>query len=199
MSALDNPLRSPELMSADDTVLLVIDVQEKLMRLLPRRRRIIWNIRRLIDAARVLDVSVLATEQYPQGLGGTEPELASRLGPSPAKLGFSCASCPEVMGSIESSGVLKVLAVGIEAHVCVQQTVLDLLSASYRVYVAVDAVGSRSAIDCDTALRRMDSSGATLTTAESAMFEWCQAAGTPRFKAISALVRETPPEEESEG
>ncbi len=85
------------------------------------------------------------------------------------------------------------LVSGIEAHVCVQQTVLDLLAGGYRVYVAVDAVGSRYAIDYETGLRRMESSGATLTTTESALFEWCQVSGTPTFKNISVLIREQPP------
>jgi nicotinamidase-related amidase len=91
--------------------------------------------------------------------------------------------------------VAKLLVVGIEAHVCVQQTVLDLMAASYRVYVAVDAVGSRYEIDYQTALKRMESSGATLTTTEAALFEWCAKSGTPQFKQISALVREQPPQE----
>ena len=83
---------------------------------------------------------------------------------------------------------------GIEAHVCIQQTVLDLLANGYRVYVAVDAIGARYAVDYETALKRMDSAGATLTTTESALFEWCRMSGTPAFKKISALVREKPPE-----
>jgi nicotinamidase-related amidase len=91
---------------------------------------------------------------------------------------------------LEQRRVHKVLVCGIEAHVCVQQTVLDLLAGGYRVYVAVDAVGSRFEVDCRTALTRMDSAGATLTTTEAALFEWCQVAGTPEFKQISQLVRE---------
>jgi nicotinamidase-related amidase len=91
--------------------------------------------------------------------------------------------------------VYKILVCGIEAHVCVQQSVLDLLTDGYRVYVAADAVGSRFACDREIALRRMESAGATLTTTEAALFEWCDVAGTPEFKQISTLVRETAPEE----
>src|SRR6185295_18408407 len=109
-----------------------------------------------------------------------------------AKQTFSCAACPELMSRLERAGSHKVLVAGIETHVCVQQSVLDLMSAGFRVYVAVDAVGSRFDIDGQTALRRMDSAGATLTTTEAAMFEWCARAGTPAFKQISALVKETP-------
>jgi nicotinamidase-related amidase len=82
---------------------------------------------------------------------------------------------------------------GIETHVCVLQTVLDLLADGFNVYVAVDAVGSRNWLDHDVALRRMESRGATLTTVESALFEWCAVAGTPEFKQISALAKETVP------
>jgi nicotinamidase-related amidase len=183
-------------MSPADTALLVVDVQEKLIRLVPGSAQIIWNIRRLLDAAELLKVKVLATEQYPQGLGGTVAELAGRLGVIESKVAFSCAACDAARAAIEER-IQKVLLVGIEAHVCIQQTALDLLSAGYRVYVAVDAVGARGALDCQTALRRMESAGATLTTTESVLFEWCGVAGTPEFKRISALVRESPPQSEN--
>jgi len=189
--------RSPELMSADDTALLVVDVQEKLISLIPDHARLVWNIRRLIDGAGILGLSVAATEQYPQGLGGTVPELAGRLGPIPSKLTFSCAGCPDLVEGLEERGIDKFCVAGIEAHVCIQQTVLDLLSHGLRVYVVADAVGSRFDLDYQIALRRMDSSGATLTTTEAALFEWCQQSGTPQFKQISQLVRETGPEQPS--
>ena len=184
---------SPELMSPRDTALLVVDVQEKLTRIIPGSERLVWNVRRLIDGAKILDLPVVATEQYPQGLGSTVHELAERLGEVPSKLTFSCRGCPEIFAQLRSRGIHKVLVCGIEAHVCVQQTVLDLLADGWRVYVAVDAVGSRFEIDFQTALRRMDSSGATLTTTEAALFEWCEVAGTPEFKAVSRLAREEGP------
>ena len=182
--------RSPELMSPADTALLVVDVQQRLIGAISGAGRVVWNIRRLVDGAKILGLAILATEQYPQGLGPTVPELAQRLGPIPSKLTFSCCGCPEICRQLEQRSVHKVLVCGIEAHVCVQQTVLDLLAAGYRVYVAVDAVGSRFEVDHRTALTRMDSAGATLTTTEAALFEWCQVAGTPEFKQISQLVRE---------
>jgi nicotinamidase-related amidase len=186
--------RSPELMSPQDTALVVVDVQEKLMPLVAGSKRIVWNLRRLLDGAQAVGLKVLATEQYPQGLGPTVPELAGRLGSIPSKSTFSCGGCEPFAAALEELGASKVMVSGIEAHVCVQQTVLDLLAGGYRVYVPVDAVGSRYAIDYETGLKRMESAGATLTTTESALFEWCQVSGTPTFKKISALVRETPPE-----
>ena len=180
-------------MSRDDTTLLVVDVQEKIIRLLPDHPGIIWNIRRLLSAAATLNVTVLATEQYPKGLGGTVADLAEDLKAVDEKLTFSCAGCDRMVERLQAAATTKVLVVGIETHVCVQQTVLDLLADGLNVYVAADAVGARREIDHMTALRRMDSAGATLTTAEAAMFEWCQIAGTPEFKRISALVRQSPP------
>jgi len=193
MSTEPNFTRSPELMSPGDTALVVVDVQAKLMPMIRGQERIAWNLRRLLDGAEATGVTALATEQYPQGLGPTIPELAGRLGEIPSKLAFSCAGCEPFMNRLRELGSSKVLVSGIEAHVCVQQTVLDLLAAGYRVFVPVDAVGSRYAIDYETGLRRMESAGATLTTTESALFEWCQVSGTPTFKKISALIREQAP------
>lgn len=184
-------MRSPELMSTDDSVLLVVDVQEKLVQLIPEYEHVVWNIRRLIDGAKILGVPTLGTEQYPQGLGPTTPQLAVKLGPLPSKVAFSCAGCGEFMEQLQALRRTKVLIVGIEAHVCVLQTAMDLLAAGYRVYIAVDAVGARFEVDEATALNRMQISGAALVTTEMALFEWCRVAGTPQFKQISALVRET--------
>ena len=180
-------------MSAGDTALLVVDVQEKLLPAIAGNRRVAWNCRRLVDGAKVLGLPVAATEQYPQGLGPTVPELAERLGEVPSKLTFSCGGCPGVFADLQERGIQKLVVCGIEAHVCVQQTVFDLLAGGWRVYLAVDAVGSRFEIDYRTALSRMDSAGAALTTTESALFEWCEIAGTPQFKQISRLVREEGP------
>ncbi len=185
--------RSPELMSANDTALLIVDVQEKLIGLVPEHRRLVWNIRRLLDGAKALGVAVAATEQYPKGLGRTISELRGYLRDVPEKLAFSCATCLPLVGQLTERGIFRVLVVGIESHVCIQQTVLDLIAAGFRAYVAVDAVGARYDVDHEFALRRMEASGATLTTTEAALFEWCQRAGTPEFKQLSALVREVPP------
>ena len=185
--------RSPELMSATDTGLLVVDVQEKLIAAIADGPRVVLNARRLVDGAEVLGLPVAGTEQYPRGLGPTVPELAGRLGEVPSKLSFSCGGCPEIFRDLEGRGVHKLLVCGIETHVCVQQTVLDLLATGWRVYVAVDAVASRFEMDHRTALGRMDSAGATLTTTEAALFEWCQRAGTPEFKAISLLAKQQGP------
>jgi nicotinamidase-related amidase len=181
-------------MNRHDSALLVVDVQEKLMPLVDGHERIAWNIGRLLDGAKLLSVPAVATEQYPKGLGRTLPELAAKIEAAiPDKLLFSCGECGGLFTQLAERGIHKLLLCGIEAHVCVQQTALDLMAAGFRVYLAVDAIGSRYDIDRDIALRRMETSGATLTTTEAALFEWCEVAGTPAFKQISQLVRQSPP------
>jgi nicotinamidase-related amidase len=185
--------RSPELMNREDSALLVVDAQMKLLEVIPQRARIVWNIRRLLDAAAALSVPVAATEQYPDRLSPTVPELQVRIGSAPAKMCFSAGVCGDIFEGWRADNRFRVLVCGIEAHVCILQTALDLSAAGFVPYVAVDAVGSRYAIDQDTAIRRMESAGVILTTAEAAMFEWCTTADRPEFKKISALAKESPP------
>lgn len=191
---LDLVPRSPELMRPADTALLVIDVQERLMAVEPDGPRVAWNCRRLLDGARILGVRAFATEQYPEKLGTTIQQLAERIAePIPEKMAFSCSGCAALFADWQQQGIRRVLVCGIETHVCVQQSVLDLLAAGYQVLVAADAVGARYKIDHNYALRRMEASGAILTTTEAALFEWCGVAGTDEFRAISNLAKEEPP------
>lgn len=185
--------RSPELMSREDSALLVIDAQVKLLEIIPGHERIVWNIRRLLDAAAALGVPISATEQYPDRLSPTVPELKQRIGPAPDKMCFSAGVCGQIFDRWKNEGRDRVLVCGIETHVCILQTALDLAAAGFQVYVAVDAVGARHAVDHETALRRMESAGVILTTAEAAMFEWCRTAEAPEFKTISSLAKEKPP------
>ena len=185
--------RSPELMNREDSALLVVDAQEKLLALIPGHDRIVWNIRRLLDAAAALGVPIAGTEQYPDKLSSTVPVLKERIGRAPDKLAFSACVCGEIFERWRADSIFRVLVCGIETHVCVMQTALDLVAAGFEPYVAVDAVGARYAIDHETALRRMESAGVVLTTTEAAMFEWCRTAEDPQFKKISALAKEKPP------
>lgn len=188
---MPDPMNNPLLMTPLNTALLVIDMQEKLLPSIDTCGPVLWNTRRLLDGAAILKVPVLGTEQYPKGLGSTVPELAERMGTLPEKLEFSsCACLSDQLAELQRP---KILIAGIEAHVCVQQTALDLVALGYDVLLAVDAIGSRFRQDKRIALRRMESSGVTLTTTEAVLFEWCRVAGTPEFKQISQLVRETPP------
>jgi nicotinamidase-related amidase len=177
-------------MSAADTGLLVIDVQEKLVTKVPAVEALVRNIALLVDGAKQVGVPVVATEQYPKGLGPTVPELAQRLPERPDKVVFSCCAVPSVVETFQRQSRHKVVLAGIETHVCVQQTALDLLARGFQVYVAADAVGSRYATDHEYALRRMERAGAVLITAETAVFEWVGGAHHPNFKAISKLIQE---------
>jgi nicotinamidase-related amidase len=180
----------PTLMLANETALLVVDVQKKLMVKIPEADALVRDIAFLIDAAKLVGVEVHATEQYPRGLGPTVAPLAERLPSRPDKVAFSCCAVAGLTESLRQARRSRVLLAGIEAHVCVMQTALDLLAADFRVYVAADACGSRYAVDREFALRRLEQAGAILTTAEAAVFEWLGGSTHPRFKQVSALVQE---------
>ncbi|HMO84260.1 MAG TPA: isochorismatase family protein [Lacipirellulaceae bacterium] len=185
---------SPERLSRSDTALLVVDVQQRLLPAISGAERIVWNCRRLLLGAELLGISVSVTEQNPEKLGPTDSRLpiGTRATRS-SKMAFSAGACGEIFADWRRAGVQRVLICGIETHVCVVQTALDLVAADYMTYVAADAVGSRRLADHETALRRLDSAGAVVTTVESALFELCEQAGTPEFRSISALVKESPP------
>jgi nicotinamidase-related amidase len=183
-------MRSHELLSRSASRLLIVDVQEKLVPLISNADRMLTNCRRLIDGAKILGVPVFATEQYPKGLGHTVPEIRTTLEAVPEKLLFSCAEILNWGTAAEQTDDrFQVVVAGIESHVCVLQTVLDLLAQGYQIYVPADAVGSRGELDRTIALDRMASSGATITTTESVLFEWCERSGTPEFKQISQLIK----------
>jgi nicotinamidase-related amidase len=144
----------------------------------------------VLDAAAALGVPVLATEQYPQGLGGTAADIARRLPARPAaKTAFSCCGAGTFLEELEMLRRPNVALVGMETHVCVAQTALDLLHAGLHVFLPVDALAARSAVDHDTAVRRLEQAGAVPTTAEAVAFEWVRDAAGPRFKEVSALVK----------
>jgi nicotinamidase-related amidase len=177
-------------LTARDGALLVVDVQGKLLRAVRGRDRLVANAVRLVRAAGLLEVPVFATEQYPKGLGPTVPELADLIPDRPAKTTFHCCAAPGIVEGLAARGVRHVTLVGIEAHVCIAQTALELLRLGYEVQVPADAVGSRFAVDEEFALRRLERAGAVVSSTESALFEWTEGAEHPKFKEISALVKE---------
>jgi nicotinamidase-related amidase len=174
---------------ADNSVLLLIDVQDRLLAKIPTAAALVRNAGFLLDVAALLDVPVRATEQYPKGLGPTTPELARRLGQPPvAKTAFSCCGAGTLLDELEMLRRPSVVLVGMETHVCVAQTALDLIEAGLHVFLPVDALAARFAVDHDTALRRLERAGAEPTTAEAVAFEWLADSTHPQFKAASALV-----------
>lgn len=181
--------RSLFLLARNRSALLMVDIQQKLMPLIDDHQRLAWNALRLIQGAQVLQVATAATEQYPQGLGATIPQLRESLPPATAKRMFSCRECTSLWRAWREQQIEQVVLAGIETHVCIQQTALDLLALGFQVFVPVDAVGARAPLDHQVALRRMESQGVVATTVESVLFEWCETSDCAEFKEISRLIR----------
>jgi len=169
------------------SMLAVIDVQERLLAVMPEADRIVHRCGRLATAATILGVKAVLAEQYPKGLGPTPPALAAALPPPATKMSFSCCGCEGFTGALTPEITTVVLA-GLETHVCIAQTALDLLARGLGVCLAVDAVASRHALDHEIALRRLEAAGVVLSTSEAIVFEWCRSAEHPQFQRIRKLV-----------
>ncbi|WP_432474088.1 hydrolase [Amphritea sp. HPY] len=179
------------MLNPQTTALLVIDVQGKLARSVQSSETMIDNIRRMIQGARILGVPVVWIEQYPQGLGTTVPEIAQLLGDYSAlsKTTFSCCGSDQVMDELQRLARNQLLVCGIETHVCVYQSVAELLQRGYQVELISDAVSSRTAHNRELAMSKMASLGATLTSTEMALFELVGDSATDCFRDILPLVR----------
>ncbi len=192
------------LLSVPQSQLVVIDVQERLLPVIRDHEAVAASIRFLMDAAAILQVSTVVTEQYPQGLGPTIANLRNHAATVERleKLRFSAAEVlindvrMPAASAAKHSGEMpqQFVLAGIETHICVQQTALTLSEKGFRVFVAADCVGSRHADDHAWALHRMADAGVIITTAEAIAFEWCQEAGHASFKALSRLVRDRDPQ-----
>ncbi len=184
--------RHPDLLRREGTGLILIDVQEAFRPVIDGFDRVVANCGILAEGFGVLGRPVLVSVQYPKGLGQTVSELAERLPegtPMVEKLRFSACGVEAFDDVLAAAGCTDWVVAGIETHVCVNQTVLDLLARDYRVHVAGDAVSSRAPGNRDLALGRMAADGARITSTEMALFEMLEVAGTDEFKAISRLVR----------
>lgn len=175
-------------MDAAKSTLLVIDFQKRLMPAIHEGDDAIGNAGRLIEAARLLGVPALFTEQYPKGLGATVDALAQPGAMVVEKLEFSAGRAAGFSGRLPKDRPDMVVA-GCEAHVCVLQTVLDLLDAGHKVFVVADATSSRKPSNRDAAIARMERHGAEIVTTEMVVFEWLGTAAHPRFKETTALIR----------
>lgn len=186
--------RSTELLDRRRSRVLLVDLQERLLNAIPSAGEVVARARLLSEGAALLGVPLSVTEQYPQGLGATVAELTTGAVECVSKLAFSAADALKLNGATyQDDDRDQIVIAGVEAHVCVLQTACDLLARGYRVYVAVDAVASRRSLDAEIALQRLRDSGATLTTVESVLFELCESAESPQFKALSNLVKARTP------
>lgn len=176
---------------AEDTAAIFIDFQEKLVPVISGNDEIVRKAAILAQGLAEVGVSVGVSQQYTKGLGNTIPEVADVIESFQymEKNTFSCLECEEIAAWIKAQGKKTLLVCGVEAHICVLQTVIDLLGAEYRVFVVADCVGSRNPYDKEIGLERMKAEGAFLTTCEAALFELTGGAKSPYFKVISKLVK----------
>ena len=175
----------------ENTAVILIDFQVRLLPSIADHEGLETTLATFIKGCRVLDLPILAAQQYTKGLGETTDKLKEALGDFRPieKICFSCCDSPEFKDELIKTGKKNIIVTGIEAHVCVQQTVLRLLADGYAVYVLADCVGSRKALDYKYSLERMGRAGAVITTMESVLFELLQAADHPKRKDISNLVK----------
>lgn len=174
----------------DETVLMVIDIQEKLVPVMKHAKEVIQNTNILISIAKELKIPIIVTEQYPKGLGKTVSDLSNNFKETLTYEKITFSSCTdEVTTTLRSLRRKKIIITGMETHVCVFQTVRDLLNLGYQVFVASDAVCSRTKNNYKNGLSLMSSMGAIVTNTETIFFDLMKKAGTPQFKELSKLIK----------
>lgn len=180
-------------LDAEKAVLVVIDVQERLVPAMPEDiyLRLRNTVAMLVEVAGLLGIPVVTTEQYPKGIGHTVPELAAACNETVIeKVSFGCCGEPNFLKALKNTGRTQVLITGMEAHVCVYQTVLGLLEDGYYVHLLRDAICSRNKTDYLAGVANAGQAGAVVTTAETVMFQMLQESTHEQFRAVSKLVKE---------
>ena len=179
------------MLTTNDTALVIVDVQGKLAQIMDNKETLFKSLETVVKGAKILDIPIIWVEQIPHKLGPTIPQISDHLqGHAPiAKNSFSCYRDPQFVDALAASGCKNVVVVGIEAHICVYQTVRQLLEADYHVEVVADAVSSRNPANKQIALQKMQQFGASLTTAEMLIFELQEVVEGERFKEILAVVK----------
>jgi len=174
-----------------NSVAVVVDIQERLFPHIYEHKELEQNCQILLSGLQILDIPLIVTEQYPKGLGPTIESIQSVVSAYEAidKMTFSCCADEKFIKILKKFGRHNVILCGIEAHVCVLQTAIDLREMGYQPVVVVDCVSSRKLKDKEVALKRMQQENVLLTSYESILFELCTVAGTDTFKAISRLVK----------
>ena len=174
-------------LSSKVNALLIIDIQEKIIRPIFNKDSIIQNIKKLINAYQILEENIFISEQNPLKLGETIPELLPKARfKKIEKMAFSLANIQDFLNELKNKKISNLIVCGIETHICIQQTVLDCLQKGFEVILISDAVGSRNRVDHEIALQRMNQSGAILTTTESIIFELCKTADTVSYTHLRA-------------
>jgi nicotinamidase-related amidase len=179
------------MLTCADTLLVIVDIQEKLVRAMHAREELLVRAQQLVQGARVLNVPILVTEQNPKGLGATVPEIAAYLsGVQPiSKFSFGCCASEEFLRALRAGAARNILMAGIETHVCVYQTARELLAGGYHVEIVADACSSRTPENKQIGLDKMCAAGAAVTSVETALFELLKVAEGPLFKEILKIVK----------
>lgn len=175
----------------EDSALLIIDIQERLAAAMSEREKVVENNLHLIELAKMLDIPIILTEQYPKGLGPTVPEIKDAMSTySPIeKLTFNCCGEPDFLKKFEPLKRTKIIVTGMETHICVLQTCLGLLKADRAVHVVSDAICSRTKENWQVGLGIMQNAGAVVTGTETVLFQLLGVAGTEEFKAVSKRIK----------
>jgi len=183
--------RNPVLLDKKRTGLLVIDIQKKILDVMAEPERVLGNSVKLIKGFKILECPIFITEQYPEGIGKTVIQIKRALGKVeiPEKLSFSCCAIDGLMKSFRVKKLDQMVLCGIESHVCVWQTAMDLIHSGFMVSVVRDSLSSRHHVDYETALNRMAVHGIEVTTTEMVLFELLKEAGTDEFREISKLIK----------
>lgn len=181
----------PHLLSKEKAILVLVDIQEKLLKVMWKKEELILNVSKLIKSFKIMEIPILLTEQYPQGMGKTDESITELLKGTEAieKICFSCMGKDEFTKKMKSLGKDQVVLCGIESHICVLQTALDLLHQGYFVYVPYDGISSRKESDYRNALDRIQKEGVVIGSVESAIFELLKTADSPAFKQILDIIK----------
>lgn len=175
----------------ENVLVLAIDIQEKLFPYIYENEVLLSNTRKFIEGIQAMELPIIVSEQYRKGLGATLPEIAE-LFPSfqpYEKIAFSCCDDEKILNILKETDRKTVILFGIETHICVLQTAIDLIAHGFQPVIIADCCSSRKLAEKEFALKRLRREGAIVTTWESMLFELCRYAGTEQFKVISKLVR----------
>jgi nicotinamidase-related amidase len=181
-----------KMLNGEDSLLVVIDIQEKLVLASKYGNEVADNMAKVATAARLLDIPTIVTEQYPKGLGETVPTIKTTLAPNTniiEKSAFSAMLEPEFAQKIKASGKKQIVIGGIETHICVLQTAAALIEEGFDVYVIKDACASRNKKEYKTGLELLKQYGAKITCVEIALFEWLRTSKNPKFKEVQSLIK----------
>jgi nicotinamidase-related amidase len=178
-------------LSSQEVVLVIVDIQERLAAVMSGRQRVVDNCLHLIELAKLRNIPIILNEQYPKGLGPTVPEIKGALQPYKPleKVTFSCCGGDAFPGILRNTGRKKVILTGMETHVCVLQTCIDLLRKGFVVHVVSDAICSRTVENFRTAIEFMRDAGAVITCTEAVLFQLLEKAGTEEFRVISKRIK----------